>query len=243
MKNLFLFFLCITLVLSACSQTNLTAADWQADLRFLQQTVHKDYPFLFKNITAVQFDAEADKLYKAMPAMQVHERLAGLARMVALFKYGHTDIGWREAPVKYHVAPINFYWFSDGVYVEGTDKKYSSIVGAKLVKVEGMPVMQALEAVKPLVPVENDQYFKAYGLDHMVIPESLHAQHVTKELKKTITYTFEKDGKSFEQTVTAMDAFHLPRSYGFVSRGSDWLTVRDTSSTPHYLKNLDKIYY
>lgn len=243
MKSLFLFFLCTTLVLSACSQTNLTAADWQADLRFLQQTVHKDYPFLFKNVTAAQFDAEADKLYKAMPAMREHERLAGFARMVALFKYGHTDIGWREAPVKYHVAPINFYWFSDGVYVEGTDKKYSSIVGAKLVKVEGMPVMQALEAVKPLVPSENDQYFKAYGLDFLVIPEALHAQRVTKELKKSITYTFEKDGKSFEQTVTAMDAFHLPRSYGFVSRSSDWLTVRDTSNTPHYLKNLDKIYY
>jgi tetratricopeptide (TPR) repeat protein len=243
MKSLFLFFLCTTLVLSACSQTNHTAADWQNDLRFLQQTVHKDYPFLFKNVTAAQFDAEADKLYKAMPAMQVHERLAGLARMVALFKYGHTDLGWREAPVKYHVAPINFYWFSDGVYAEGADKKYSSIVGAKLVKVEGMPVMQALEAVKPLVPSENDQYFKAYGLDFLVIPEALHAQRVTKELKKSITYTFEKDGKSFEQTVTAMDAFHLPRSYGFVSRSSDWLTVRDTSSTPHYLKNLDKIYY
>jgi tetratricopeptide (TPR) repeat protein len=243
MKNLLLFLLSSALVSPGCSQTNTIAADWQADLRFLQQTVHKDYSFLFKNITAGQFDAEADKLYKAMPAMQEHERLASLARMVALFKYGHTDIGWRESPVKYHVAPINFYWFSDGVYVEGADKKYSTIVGAKLVKVEGMPVMQALEAIKPLVPAENDQYFKAYGLDHLVIPEALHAQRVTKQLKKTITYTFEKDGKSFEQTVTALDAFHLPRSYGFVSPGSDWLSVRDQGITPYYLKNIDKIYY
>ena len=89
--------------------------------------------------------------------------------------------------------------------------------------------MQALEAIKPLVSSENDQYFKAYGLDYLVIPEALHAQRVTKELKKSITYTFEKDGKSFDQTVTAADAFHLPRNYGFVT-GSDWIRARDRST-------------
>ena len=96
MKNICLFFLCAILASSCHSQVshtsqtssgaakiNLTAADWQADLRFLQQTVHKDYSFLFKNITAEQFDAEVDKLYKAMPSMQEHERFAGMGRIVA----------------------------------------------------------------------------------------------------------------------------------------------------------------
>ena len=169
MKKFFLFLFC-TMLVAICpfpgwssgysgqfknAIEKLTAADWQADLRFLQQTVHKDYSFLFKKVTAAEFDAEVDKLYKAMPAMKEHERMAGLARIVSLFKYGHTSIGWRQCPVKYHVAPVNFYWFSDGLYAEGADKKYASIVGAKLVKVEGMPVMQALEAIKPLVPVRK----------------------------------------------------------------------------------------
>lgn len=242
MKSFFLFLLCIALVTSSCSQTNLTAADWQSDLRFLQQTVHKDYSPLFKNITAQQFDEEVTKLYKELPSMQEHERLAGIGRIVALFKYGHTSISWREAPVKYHVAPINFYWFSDGMYVEGADKNNAAIVGAKLVKVEGMPVMQALKAIEPLTSAENDQYFKAYGLDFLVIPEALHAQKVTKQLKTAITYTFEKDGKTFDHTVTALEAFHLPRNYGFVT-GSSWVSVRDQNSTPNYLKNLNKIYY
>ncbi len=223
--------------------THLSAADWQADLRFLQQTVHKDYPFLFKNINATQFDAAVDKLFADMPSLEAHERLAGIARIVASFKYGHTDIGWRESPVRYHVAPVNFYWYSDGIYVEGCDKKYGSLPGARLVKVEGKPVKEVLEAVKPLVPAENDQYFKAYGLDFLVIPEALHSQRVSAQLKTGITYTFEKDGKIFDQTVAALDAFRLPRTYGFVSRNSGWLTVRDSSSTPNYLKSLDKIYY
>ena len=257
MKKFFLFVCCAILIVSVQSQDGhpviassskiaiekLTAADWQHDLRFLQQTVHKEYSFLFKKVTATEFDGEVEKLYKSIPGMKDHERVAGLARIVSLFKYGHTDIGWRQSPVKYHVAPVNFYWFSDGMYVEGADKEYAIIVGAKLVKVEGVPVQKALEAIKPLVPVENDQYFKGYGLDFLTIPEALHAQGVAKELKSTITYTFEKDGKTFEQNVTAKDAFRIPRTYGFVSKSPGWITVRDTTATPHYLKNLDKNYY
>lgn len=223
--------------------TTLSIADWQSDLRFLQQTVHKDYSFLFKKVTAKDFDAEVEKLYNEMPSMKDHERLAGIARIVALFKYGHTDIGWRQSPLKYHVAPVNFYWFSDGVYAEGADKEYAAVVGARLVKVEGVPVLKALESLKPLVPVENEQYFKGYGMDFLLIPEALHAQGVTKELKKTVTYTFEKNGTNFDQTITGREVFRLPRTYGFVSKGSGWVMARDTATTPHYLKNLDKIYY
>ena len=257
MKKIFLFLFCTIIITSIHSQDGhgattasvnnsiekLSAADWQADLRFLQETVHKDYAFLFKKVTADDFDAAVDKLYKAMPGMEIHQRIAGIARIVSSFKYGHTSMGWRQSPFKYHVAPVNFYWFSDGLYAEGADKNYASIVGAKLVKVEGVPVMQALEAVKPLVPSENDEYFKAYGLDFIAIPEALHAQGITKELKTTVTYTFEKDGKSFDQTITALEGFHMPRDYGFTTPGADWLSGRDQKTTPYYLKNINKNYY
>ena len=253
MKHIFLLWVCVALLFScdaqdnhavatkASSSTQLTAADWQSDLKFLQQKVHKEYSFLFKKITATEFDAAVDKLYKEIPAMKEHEVLAGFAKIVSLFKYGHTNIGWRDAPVRYHVAPVNFYWFSDGIYVEGVDKKYEDIVGAKLINVEGIPVAKVLEAVKPLVPVENDQYFKAYGMDMLNIPEALNAQKVSKELKQSVTYTFEKDGKKFDKTLEAIPAFRLPRDYGFVK--NEWVSARDRSVTPNYLKSLDKIYY
>src|SRR5688572_9561433 len=256
MKNIFLFLLCIACMLGCVAQEDhpsapknvstpvkLTAADWQSDLRYLQQTVHKDYSFLFKNIKAAEFDESVDKLYNAIPSMKEHEVLAGFARIVASFKYGHTDISWRESPVKWHIAPLSLYWFSDGIYVEGVDKKYEMIVGAKLLKVEGVPVEKALAAIKPIMPAENDQYFKAHGLDYLAIPEALNAQQISKELKTTVTYTFEKNGKTFEQTIDAVDAFRFPRQYGFIKPGNDWVSVRDQTTTPNYLKHLDKIYY
>lgn len=228
---------------SAKSADKLTAADWQSDLRFLQQTVHKDYSFLFRKVTASEFDAAVEKLYKAMPGMQEHERIAGMGRIVALFKYGHTALGWRLSPFKYHVAPVNFYWFSDGIYAEGADKKYASITGAKLIKVEGMPVEQVLEKIKPLVPSENDQYFKGYGLDFLAIPEALHAQGVTKKLKNAVTYTFEKGGMMIEQVITGIEGLHLPRNYGFVKNEGDWISAREQNVIPYYLKSIEKNYF
>lgn len=208
MKRTALLLLTCIIVNGIFAQTALTSADWQSDLRFLQETVHKDYSFLFKKTTAEKFDASVEKLYQEIPKLQPHEIVAGFGRIVSSFEYGHTDIGWRETPVKFHVLPINLYWFSDGVYIEGAHKDYEKVVGAKVLKIEGMPVEEALKAVRPLVPAENDQYFKAYSLDFLAVPEALHAQKITNTLKSAITLTLERDGKSFDHTITAVESYN-----------------------------------
>ncbi|HET6993423.1 MAG TPA: tetratricopeptide repeat protein [Chitinophagaceae bacterium] len=256
MKRLFLLLIILTGYICGFTQheqaasvvqtasVQLTAADWQSDLKYLQQTVHKDYSFLFKKVTAGKFDEEVEKLNRQIPVLQDHERAAGMARIVSLFKYGHTSMGWRDVPaIKYHIVPLNLYWFTEGIFVEGADKKYENLVGAKLVKVEGKPVEEALAAVRPLVPAENDQYFKAFGLDYLTIPEALNAQGVCKQLKSTVSFTFQKDGKTIEQTINAVDAFRFPRQYGFADVTKGWSSARDQSMTPLYVKNLEKIYY
>lgn len=245
MKKLTLLFTLFTLLSGAYAQSKLSPADWQADLRFLQQTVHKDYPFLFKKTTAEEFDAAVEKLYKEIPGLQEHEIFAGLARIVSSFQYGHTSVGFRQSPVNYHKLPANLYWFSDGVFIEGAHKDYEAALGAKVLKVEGVPVEEALQAIRPVVPAENDQYFKAYGLTFLGIPEVLHAQGVAKTLKKDITLTLEKGGKVFDQTFAAVEAkgHDFPVEYGFTKPEGEWLATRDNSAAPYYLKNLDKICY
>jgi tetratricopeptide (TPR) repeat protein len=243
MKKIFTIFLAGFMLTNTYAQSTLNATDWQSDLRFLQQSVHKDYPFLFKKISPEKWDDQVEALHKSIPDMQPHEVLAGFGRIVAAFGYGHTDIGWTQAPVKTHIVPLNLYWFSNGIHVEGCRKDYAAALGAKLLKVEGMAIEKAVEVLRPLLPVENEQYFKAYILDFLMIPEALHAQGITKTLKKTVTLTFERDGKPFDKIFEAVPAFRFQRKYNLVTPGGDWLSVRDQSATPHYLKNLDKIYY
>jgi tetratricopeptide (TPR) repeat protein len=230
-----------------CAQESMTSAQWQGDLRFLQKTVHKDYDFLFKKVTKEVFDTEVEQLYKEIPSLENHEVIVGLARIVALFKYGHTSIhlgAWHQGEAfQFHQLPFQLMQFKDGVFVQGTKKDYENALGARVIRVEGMDIEKALAAVKPAFPSENDQFFKAYGLYFLGIPEILHAQKVTTSLQDKVTLTLEKDGRTFKQTYSAFAAEKFPGQYGFIKEEGDWLDARDNSTDPLYLKNLDKIYF
>ncbi|MHC4990479.1 MAG: S41 family peptidase [Planctomycetota bacterium] len=243
MKNAPSLILCGVLASAAHAQIGIDPGDWQADVRFLQDTVHEDYPFLFKKVTAEAFDAEVEKLHRSIPELQEHEIIAGLTRLVASFQYGHTALGVRESRAQFHQLPLSLYYFADGVHIEGVHEKYEGVLGARVLEIEGVPVDDALAAIRPAIPAENDQFFKANGLGFLRIPEVLHAQGVTPELDNEITLTLERNGTRFEQTITAVQGRGIPRQYGFTVPDESWLSARDPSDTPAYLKHLDRIYY
>lgn len=232
------------MVMISYAQNHLTTSQWQEDLKFLQETVHQDYPFLFKKTTAKEFDAAVEQLNSEIPKLQDHEIVVGIARIVSMFKYGHTDISFRQDPFTFSQLPFNLYHYSDGVYIQGTHKDYQNALGAKVIAMESTPIAKALELIYPVVPVENEQYFKAFGLNYLKFPEVLHAQKITSTLKSSIELTLEKDGKTFKQVFKALPkGERVPVTYSLVKQEGDWLEARNQNETPYYLKNLDKIYY
>lgn len=234
--------LCFLFTAASNAQKKLAATDWQEDLRFLQKKVHDDYPFLFKKVTAQKFDAEVEEFYANIPAMETHEIKVGLARMVSLFEYGHTQIPFSTL-AKEAVLPVNLYHFEDGIFVEGVQKNHEEALGAKVLKVGATPVEEALKAIRPVVPAENDQYFKAYGLRFLTVPSVLHAQGVLPEVSNTISLTLEKNGKVFEYEFTAVPLSELSRGYAFTIPNEEWLSVRNQAETPLYLKYLNEKFY
>lgn len=240
----FLLTLCIALFSFNLIAQDLTSAQWEEDLRFLQQTVHQDYPFLFKKTTKEEFDAEVEKLSKAIPNIEPHEITVGMARLVSSFKYGHTALGFRHNSTIFSQLPINFYQFNDGLYVQGAHRDYVDIVGAEVVAIGKMDTENALKAIYPVVPVENDQYFKAYGLRYLAMPEVLHAQGIIENPKNGVSIKLMRDGKEFTKVIKPMGKDQETNlSYGYIQQNEDWVDARNQSTTPLYLKNLDKIYY
>ena len=233
------------MVMTSHTQNVLTTEQWQEDLAFLQETINNDYPFLFKKVTKEEFEGKVIRLHKEMYKLEDHEIIVGLSRIVSLFKYGHTDIGFGTEPFTFRYLPVNFYHYSDGVYVQGTHKDYKSILGAKLVAIEGTSTEDALKAIYPTVPSENDQYFKAFGISYLRIPEVLHAQRVIKNLGDEVSFTFEKDGRQFKQSLKILPkGERVPVKYSLIQADENWLEARDEGDTPLYLRHFkDKIYY
>jgi len=230
--------------MQAVSQTTLTAKDWQVDLKFLQETVHSDYPFLFKKTTVEEFDKAVEQLHNDIPNLQEHEIVVGLARIVSSFKYGHTALSLRKKPYAISQLPINLYQFNDGAFIQGTHKDYANALGAKVTEISGIPIEEVLKAVYPVVPAENDQFFRAYGYSYATSPEVLHAQGVLKALSDTVELTLEKEGAEFKQSFKALPkGERVPTNYGYIIQDSLWLDSRNQDQTPFYLKELDKIYF
>jgi hypothetical protein len=242
MKN-FLSILILLISIQITAQEKISTEKWQTDLRFLQKTVHDDFSFLFKKVTSKDFDASVDAFYNEIPTLKDHQILFGFSKIVALFQYGHTDINLRNAPVKYHKMPLKIYQFSDGVYITSAHKDYRNAIGAKIIEIEGVAIKDVLKAIEPVVPVENEQFFKAYGISYALIPEVLHTQGITKELKQKITVRLEKKDREFDISINAVKDLKFPLKYDEVKLDSDWIGIRDQSKTPLYLKNLDKRYY
>jgi Peptidase family S41 len=242
MKKPIAISLCFFLILSFV-KAQLTAIDWQSDLRFFQTTVHQEYPFLFKKVTAKDFDTQVEQLYQDIPKLQAHEIVTGFSRIVSLFQYGHTDVIFDNKIAQFHRLPINFYQFTDGVYLQAVHSDYPQALGAKVLKIENMPIEAVLTAIRAVVPAENDQFFKSKAPFYLRIPEILHAQKVIPVLTNKVKFTLEKAGKTFEQTFEAKESFKSTLQYGLIKNDSLWLDARSNDKTPLYLKDLDKIYF
>ncbi len=236
---LFTFVICSGI---AFGQQTPSTEQWQEDLLFLQETVHSDYPFLFKKVKKETWDAEVVKLYAEIPNLEPHEVEVGLARIVSLFKYGHTQITFSTV-AKNGVLPVNLYHFKDGIYVEGAQKAHAQILGAKVLKVANIPVEEALAMIRPVVPAENEYYFKRYGLRFLTVPTVLHAQGVVPEYTKNISLTLEKEGEIIEYSLPTVALDELSRDYGFTIPNDVWLSTREEGETPLYLKHLNEKYF
>lgn len=224
------------------AQKELTPSQWQEDVRFLQKKVHKDYPFLFKKVTAKKFDEEVEKFHGQIPTLENHEIKVGLARVVSLFEYGHTQIPFSTLAEE-AVLAVNLYHFEDGIFIEGVRKVDEKALGAKVIAIGGTPIQKALKAIRPVVPTENEQYFKAYGLRFLTVPSVLHAQGVITSLSNTINLTLEKDGELFEHEFSTVPLSGLSRNYGFTVPNEDWMSVRIQDKTPLFLKHLNERLY
>ncbi len=242
LKYVILTILITSSTFGAFSQQTLTAQHWQEDLRYLHKTVHARYPFLFKKISKEAWDAKVEQLYNQIPDLADHEIRVGLTRMVSLFKYGHTQIPFGTVAER-GVLNVNLYHFEDGIFVEGVQKSDEKALGAKVLKVAGMPVAEALAAIKPVVPAENDSYFKGYGLRFLTVPAVLHAQGVLPNLTEEVTLTLEKEGKTFDYRFKTIPLSEVSRSYGFTNPNEQWVGARNSSETPLFLKQLQERLY
>ncbi len=249
-----ILFVVISLLVNYAQAQQTNANLLQEDLKYLKTTIHTKYSNLFYNITADDWDKQADELNKQLPSMNSEQALAGFVKLIALFHIGHTQVNTfnlhqhgslsnEKAPGTIsllHRYPFELYWFSDGLYIKSADKGYAGCIGGKVTMIGNMKTNDAIEAVRPLVSYENEQGFKSNCTFFLQIPEYLKTQNISNNVEE-VSIKYLKDGKEASVVFKKLD-FEYSGMTGLEAT-DEWMEARKNNSTPLWMKEPDAYRY
>ncbi len=236
MKTFFSAMLFLAFLVSMSSQS-IDKKLWQDDIRFLQYTIHTKYANLFYNVTAQQFDSSIEKLIEKIPMMEDFEFYAGIGKIMAMFRIGHTQAGYlfqnlldKTGEKLFPAIPIEFYMFSDGFYIKSAAIKYQELVGAKIIQIGDLPISQALERIRPFVNYENEFGFLANAPFYLRFPKLIYVAGISNN-KDKLKVKYEKSGQVKETWIDHDNSNLVFKTTGLEAI-SGWTDASDQSKTP-----------
>jgi hypothetical protein len=174
----------------------------QQELRSLADTMESTHPDLFHDVPRATFRAQAAALADEAPELSRDELVVGLMRLAALPgpRDGHTAIyPFDQHARTLHVYPIRLYDFPDGLYVVGSIGD-EDLTGRRVTAIEGTPIDEVVEHVRPLVPHDNES-----GL-RWLLPEFVATAEVLRGLgivEGDATFSFADGSEAVLQPIEA----------------------------------------
>jgi hypothetical protein len=215
---------------------DLTPAQWHEDLIFLASELPKRHANAFFSLSRAAFDAEVAALDKRLDGANADQIFVGLQQIIKSIGDGHTGLG--TPPPDRRVMPLQFSKFGDEYRVTGVGPGYEKALGARLVKIAGMPVAEAWKRALTLTPrAELMELRQGDALVYLARGYSLHGLDITPDRNHTL-YTLRNDAGH----IFTLDAIGLNPKPGVVvemkSGYSDIALRYQNRGVPFWCKSL-----
>ena len=150
---------------------NLTAAQWSEDLDALVRVIKIEHVAPFHYVSEVAFGREVDRVRRLIPGLSGPQVAVEFRRLAAMIGDGHTNVRLFTDRPEY---PISLFWLDDGLRITESTAENRNLLGATVLGIEGMPAMEALEAMRPFSPAEeNEGVFRDVAPALLTRPEVL----------------------------------------------------------------------
>lgn len=204
---------------------------WTKDIDYLSKQLPKKHKNLFFSLKKEEFNKEVEDLKQSVPKMNDDEVKAGIYKIVASVKDGHTS-----AYLDYNkLYPISLYWFKEGIYVTSTIPEYEQIMNCKLVKINGKNIEKVGEEVAQVISHENEAELKSMIPRFVTMPDILHGLKIIDN-REQATFTFQNSAnKIINVDIKEMEYKDEDKKL-FINTYND-------KNTPIYMKNKDKNYW
>jgi tetratricopeptide (TPR) repeat protein len=212
---------------------------WQFDLDYLVEESKRLHASFDQLAFRPEFDSAAAALRRDIPKLDDESIIARMRELVVHLDDGHTGIGF-ENVIR---LPIIMYWFKDGVFVirdisgplEPATPGDTTLLGSKIVAVEGVPVADALRRVSAYETRDNDMGVRAFApflLGHRSILRAAGILRDTAALRLTVQ---NRNGQS--KTVS------LPFVLSGAATSRFNTMPGDSSARPLYLRRRNTLYW
>ena len=147
-----------------------TPDQFRADLQYVVSQVTATHPNPFFSTPASDFYAAAGQLDSDAGALTTEQFYTRLGALVALIHDPHTSFGLTgslAAALGFAPLPIEFKYFTDGVFVTAAPPNQPSLNGARLIDVNGKPLADVLALLESQIAHDNHGWLRV-GLAAML---------------------------------------------------------------------------
>jgi hypothetical protein len=215
---------------------NLSPVKWRADLRYLAEELPKRHANAFFLISRATFDSEVAALDRRIETANSDEIFVGLQQIVKSIGDGHTGMG--TAPPDRRGMPIKFAKFGNEFRVSGVGDGLDEALGARLVKIGGIPIQEVWERV--LTMTSQGELMELRREDALIYLSRGYALHGLRIIpdRNHATYSLEDDfGHPFDVDVQGL----APGESGRMKSGYSDAALRfQRADQPFWCQALDE---
>lgn len=206
---------------------------WFEVLDFLQNELPRRHKNLYFKTNEAEYLNQIQSLRNSLNHLENHVINAEISKIVASVGDAHTSI---DIPV-YYLCPLEFYWFSDGIYVVNTAKEDEVLRYKRITHIDGVNIETVIEKMSTMISHENHSYLKSLLPKYLPAVEYLYGLQLARTVSG-LTFTYENEsGNGSEWFVPSCPLF----KYQDQLNGNRFSFPPD--KLPLFRKNPDQYYW
>ena len=132
---------------------------WRYDVAFLAREIKRLAYAPFAIQPEAEFDRAVTELDAAIPGLTEAQILVGMTKLVRHLDDGHASVLWPTDDKELsRMLPLDMFLFPEGLYVIGAAAGCEHLLGARVDKIGGLTIDEAMAALDPVMTRDNEHW-------------------------------------------------------------------------------------
>lgn len=167
------------------------------DLDYLITQIRRFNPEYNRPQIKEKVETAAARLREQIPRLSDVNIAVEMQKMAAMLTSSHTEVFLHSQPQRFKFSeplPVNVWFFPEGLFVVDAEDEFKSLIGSRLTAIDGIPLEQAIEKLRPLILTEGEPT-RLILTRFLILPHVLHAVGVAREPNRVKLSVVDRDNK------------------------------------------------